>query len=80
MIRSGIELVCFKRKPGRDWGVSRRLAGAIEDRQIEVIHAHQYSLFFYAALARPLVFVPPGLILTNTAAIIRIMCRHSAEQ
>ncbi|HEV3438059.1 MAG TPA: glycosyltransferase [Gemmata sp.] len=65
MIRSGIELVCFNRKPGRDWGVSRRLAGAIEDRQIEVIHAHQYSPFFYAALARPLCLFRPRLILTE---------------
>jgi L-malate glycosyltransferase len=65
MIRDGSELVCFNRKPGRDWGVSRRLAGAIEDRQIEVIHAHQYSPFFYAALARPLCLFRPRLILTE---------------
>jgi glycosyltransferase involved in cell wall biosynthesis len=65
MIRAGVELVCFNRKPGRDWGVSRRLAKAIEERRIEVLHAHQYSPFFYAALARPLCLFRPKLILTE---------------
>ena len=29
MRREGIDLVCFDRKPGRDWGVSWRMARAI---------------------------------------------------
>ena len=29
MIREGTEVVCFCRKPGRDWGVARRMAAAI---------------------------------------------------
>ena len=65
MIREGTELVCFNRKPGRDWSVSLRLARAIEERRIEVIHAHQYSPFFYAALAKPLCLFRPRLILTE---------------
>lgn len=65
MIRTGIELVCFNRKPGRDWGVSRRLAKVITDRKIEVLHAHQYTPFFYAAIARPLCLFRPRLILTE---------------
>lgn len=65
MSRAGTELVCFDRKPGRDWGVSRRLAAALEERKIEVVHAHQYTPFFYAALALPLCSFRPKLILTE---------------
>jgi glycosyltransferase involved in cell wall biosynthesis len=65
MIRDRVELVCLNRKPGRDWRVSSRLARAIDERQIEVLHAHQYSPFFYAALARTLCLFRPKLILTE---------------
>jgi L-malate glycosyltransferase len=65
MIGEGVDLVCFNRKPGRDWGVSRRMANAIREREIDVIHAHQYTPFFYAALAKPLCFFRPKLILTE---------------
>ncbi|HJZ55188.1 MAG TPA: glycosyltransferase, partial [Gemmataceae bacterium] len=51
MLREGVDLVCFDRKPGRDWGVSRRMAAAIRQRGLDIVHAHQYSPFFYAALA-----------------------------
>lgn len=65
MKREGIDLVCFDRKPGRDWGVSRRMAAAIRERNLDVVHAHQYSPFFYAALAKALGFGRPKLILTE---------------
>jgi glycosyltransferase involved in cell wall biosynthesis len=48
----GVEVLCLDRKPGRDWGLVGRLAGLIKDHQIQVLHAHQYTPFFYAALAR----------------------------
>jgi glycosyltransferase involved in cell wall biosynthesis len=57
--------VCFGRKPGRDWGVSRRIAAAVRARDVEVIHAHQYTPFFYSALARPLCGFRPRVILTE---------------
>ncbi len=65
MIRAGVEVVCFNRRPGRDWAVSRRMARVIGERQIEVLHAHMYSPFFYASLARPLCLFRPKLILTE---------------
>jgi glycosyltransferase involved in cell wall biosynthesis len=61
----GVDLVCLDRKPGRDWGVAWRMAGAIRARRIDVLHAHQYSPFFYAALARVLAGRPTRLILTE---------------
>ena len=65
MARAGTEVVCLNRRPGRDWGVAVRLATAIRERDIELIHAHQYSPFFYAALAKGLCGLRPRLILTE---------------
>jgi glycosyltransferase involved in cell wall biosynthesis len=61
----GVEVVCLNRKPGRDWGALWRLAREIRRRRIEVLHAHQYSPFFYAALAAGLVGARPRVILTE---------------
>ncbi|HEY2911241.1 MAG TPA: glycosyltransferase, partial [Gemmataceae bacterium] len=61
----GVDLICFERKPGRDWRVSRRMAWAIRERKLDIVHAHQYSPFFYAALAKLLCSRPPKLILTE---------------
>lgn len=65
MAREGVDLVCFHRKPGRDWGVSRRMAAVFRERRFDVVHAHQYSPFFYAALAKAVGPHRPQLILTE---------------
>ncbi|QJW97377.1 glycosyltransferase [Frigoriglobus tundricola] len=65
LIAEGVDLECFGRKPGRDWRVSRELAAAIRRRDIEVVHAHQYTPFFYTALAKPLCGFRPKVILTE---------------
>jgi glycosyltransferase involved in cell wall biosynthesis len=65
LMAEGVDLVCFGRKPGRDWAVSRRIAAAVHERDIEVIHAHQYTPFFYSALAKPLCGFRPKVILTE---------------
>jgi glycosyltransferase involved in cell wall biosynthesis len=65
LVAEGVDLVCFGRKPGRDWAVSRRIAAAVRERDIEVIHAHQYTPFFYSALAKPLCGFRPKVILTE---------------
>lgn len=65
LVAEGIDLVCFNRRPGRDFGVSRKMAAAIRERDIQVIHAHQYTPFFYSALAKPLCGFRPRLILTE---------------
>lgn len=49
----GIAVVCLDRKQGgRDYSVSWRMAREIRERGIRVVHAHQYTPFFYAALAK----------------------------
>jgi glycosyltransferase involved in cell wall biosynthesis len=59
------EVVCLGRRPGRDWRVVWRMARELRDRGIEVVHAHQYTPFFYAALARVLAGGSPRIILTE---------------
>jgi glycosyltransferase involved in cell wall biosynthesis len=61
----GVPVVCLDRKPGRDFGVSRRMADHIRSRSIRILHAHQYTPFFYASLAKPLAGNRPKLILTE---------------
>lgn len=61
----GVEVVCLGRRPGRDFRVAWRLARAARRRRIEVLHAHQYTPFFYAALARVLAGGTPRLIFTE---------------
>jgi len=55
MQAEGVPVVALGRRPGLDWRLARRMAGQINAHQIEVVHAHQYTPFFYAALARPFV-------------------------
>jgi glycosyltransferase involved in cell wall biosynthesis len=59
------EVVCLGRRPGKDWRVAWRMAGELRSRGIEVVHAHQYTPFFYSALARVLAGGAPRVILTE---------------
>ena len=55
MLGEGVPVVSLGRRPGFDFGLVRRMAREIQARQLELIHAHQYTPFFYTALARPFV-------------------------
>src|SRR5262245_47585746 len=55
MRSDGIPVVDLGRRPGIDIVIARRLAYQISSRDLEVLHAHQYTPFFYSALARLLV-------------------------
>ncbi len=65
----GLETTCdvvpLGRRPGRDFRVAWRLARHVRCRNIEVLHAHQYSPFFYAALAKALAARRVRLIFTE---------------
>jgi len=50
--QAGVPVVVLDRKPGLDRRVAKRLAVEVKRRGIEVLHAHQYTPFFYSALAR----------------------------
>src|SRR5262249_45062948 len=42
------------RKPGLDWRCVRGLADVVSREGVDLLHAHQYTPFFYASLARGL--------------------------
>jgi glycosyltransferase involved in cell wall biosynthesis len=66
LLRSeGVEVTCLGRRPGRDWRVAWHMARHIRRRKVDVLHAHQYTPFFYAAFARVLAGGGPRLILTE---------------
>ncbi len=62
---SGVPVIALHRRPGRDWRLAWRLASGLRERRIEVVHAHQYTPFFYAAAAKMLNGGKPRLILTE---------------
>ena len=47
----GIRTWCTGRRDGADWRQVGRIAALIEQWRPDVIHAHQYTPYFYAALA-----------------------------
>ena len=49
---AGVPVVVLGRRPGLDWSLASRFATEISQRRIEILHAHQYTPFFYSALAR----------------------------
>jgi glycosyltransferase involved in cell wall biosynthesis len=51
----------LRRKPGFDWRCSRRLAELLRSERVDLVHAHQYTPFFYGATARVLGPRPPIL-------------------
>jgi glycosyltransferase involved in cell wall biosynthesis len=52
LVAQGIPLINLERKPGLDLSVAKRMANELRTRRIELVHAHQYTPFFYTALAR----------------------------
>jgi N-acetyl-alpha-D-glucosaminyl L-malate synthase BshA len=51
MREDGVEVLSLNRRPGLDTGTIRRFATALRTRRLDVLHAHQYTPFFYAATA-----------------------------
>ena len=58
----GIPVHCMYRQPGLDIGIALKLARYCRRHQIDIIHAHQCTPWFYAALSR-LVYSSPRLLL-----------------
>ena len=63
----GFDVITFKRQPGLDVRLIRSLRSSITDHAIDLIHAHQYTPFFYTAAARLLRLGPahPPIIFTE---------------
>jgi glycosyltransferase involved in cell wall biosynthesis len=64
--RLGIHVCCTQRRAGTDWRQVGRIARFIRDWRPDIIHAHQYTPYFYAALAAttasfgPIIFTEHG--------------------
>lgn len=52
LLQQGFQVVSLDRKPGIDWRCSRRLTKLIQSENVDVVHAHQYTPFFYAMTSR----------------------------
>ncbi len=61
----GVDVVNLQRKPGLDLAVAGRMAEEIRRRRVEVVHAHQDTPFFYAALAKIRTPPAPGVLFTE---------------
>jgi glycosyltransferase involved in cell wall biosynthesis len=57
----GFPVFVLSRRPGVDWNTARRLAGLLRRQRVDLLHAHQYTPFFYTATARLLYRRPPIL-------------------
>lgn len=50
--KEGFQVHVLERRPGIDWRCLRRLARLLRQERVNVLHAHQYTPFFYSAAAR----------------------------
>jgi glycosyltransferase involved in cell wall biosynthesis len=57
----GFPVWLLRRQPGIDWRCSWRLAKLLRRERVDLLHAHQYSPFFYGITARVLCRRPPVL-------------------
>ena len=62
---AGVTVEVLGRKPGLDTRVARRMADVVRDHDIELLHAHQYTPFFYAALARGIYDAKARIVFTE---------------
>jgi glycosyltransferase involved in cell wall biosynthesis len=52
LAKEGFAVHVLGRRPGLDWRCMLRLAGLLRREGVQLLHAHQYTPFFYAATAR----------------------------
>ena len=65
LLNEGVPVLALGRRPGRDWRLAWRLGRELRERRIDVVHAHQYTPFFYAALGRAVTRSQARVILTE---------------
>lgn len=57
----GFPVLLLQREPGVDWRCSWRLARLLRRERVDLLHAHQYTPFFYGMTARVMCRRPPVL-------------------
>jgi len=48
----GFEVFNLNRRPGVDWSVARQMSKLCKRHHVDLLHAHQYTPFFYASMSR----------------------------
>jgi glycosyltransferase involved in cell wall biosynthesis len=66
--REGFAVRVIGRSPGIDFGCARRLARFLRAEQVDLVHAHQYTPFFYAVM--------PGLYRPRSPVLFTEHGRH----
>lgn len=61
----GFDVIDLKRKPGIDLAVAKRIKQINREKNVQLLHAHQYTPFFYASFSRGLVRRRPRLMFTE---------------
>ncbi len=64
LIKEGFDVFCLDRRPGVDVTLIGKLAKILKDKKIDIIHAHQYTPYFYAAFAS-ILYRKRGVIFTE---------------
>ncbi|TWU44326.1 Capsular glucan synthase [Novipirellula aureliae] len=65
LLDDGTPVVVLNREPGMDLKMAKRLDGEVRSRGIDVLHAHQYTPFFYSAIARLRYRTPVKVLFTE---------------
>ena len=51
LLEEGVEVVTLDRMPGVDFNLTKKLARVLKENNIDIVHAHQYTPYFYGATA-----------------------------
>ena len=79
LISNGFDVETLDRRPGIDWRLVFRLRKLLKKKKIDVIHAHQYTSFFYSSLAKNfpkkprLIFTEHGRFFPDQRRIKRVI-------
>ena len=88
----GIPVVALGRRPGLDPRLPWRFGRELRHRRIEILHAHQYTPFFYSACANALAGLParviftehgrhyPDIVSSRRRLLNRLVFRHLADE
>lgn len=82
LIKQGFRVFCLGRRPGTDISLVRRLVRIIKEQKIDIMHAHQYTPYFYGATAailsgkRKIIFTEHGRHQPDRVRPKRVICNQ----
>ncbi|MCC5830982.1 MAG: glycosyltransferase [Phycisphaeraceae bacterium] len=76
----GFTVENLERRPGVDMAVARRIRDTARRENVAILHAHQYTPFFYAAISRAWPIIPSPLIRRRPRLLFTEHGRHYPDQ